>query len=493
MPCSYILSRTYTDFAKLLLPSSVQRKTIYALATPPGKAGVGVIRISGPDVKDVYARMVRRAAGSSKPVGPPFDTLPKPRLLERCHITDPDTGDALDDGLVVYFASPKSFTTEPVLELHIHSGRAIITSVLHALSRISGCRLAEPGEFTRRAFEAGRLDLTQVEGLKDLINAETDAQRKLALRAAEGSIGRRFDELRERVIYVLAMVEAIIDFGEGEEIEDGVWETAQSKVDQLRTEIRSILDDNRRGEILRSGIRLAIFGPPNAGKSSLLNYLAQREAAIVTPLPGTTRDVLEVSLDIGGMPVIIADTAGLRKTTDVVEAIGIDRAQNVVATADISLCVLSLPDILSNPIPPQIVKHLTRDSLILLNKADLAPDVPASTIRAALPAGLTKWWQASVSEGTGLKAFMEAFIHILQERFDITSEHHEPLITQTRHRIHLENALQHLEAFANSNADEVVFAAEELRYAAHEIGKVCGVIGVEDILDTVFKEFCIGK
>ncbi|KAG8970369.1 mitochondrial splicing system protein, partial [Tulasnella sp. 427] len=222
--------------------------------------------------------------------------------MERAEIVDPDTGEVLDDGLVVYFAAPKSFTTEPVLELHTHSSRAIIASVLHSLSRISGCRPAEPGEFTRRAFESGRLDLTQVEGLKDLIDAETSVQRKLALRAAGGAMRKKYDELRERIIYCQAMVEAIIDFGEGEEIEDGVWEKTQAKVSELRNEIQSHLQDGRRGEILRNGIRLAIFGPPNAGKSSLLNFLAQREAAIVTPLPGTTRDVLEISLDIGGMP-----------------------------------------------------------------------------------------------------------------------------------------------------------------------------------------------
>ncbi|KAG8953699.1 mitochondrial splicing system protein [Tulasnella sp. 424] len=418
-------------------------------------------------------------------------------MMERAEIVDPDTGEVLDDGLVVYFAARKSFTTEPVLELHTHSGRAIISSVLHSLSRIRGCRLAEPGEFTRRAFESGRLDLTQVEGLKDLIDAETSVQRKLALRAAGGAIRKKYDDLRERIIYCLAMVEAIIDFGEGEEIEGGVWEKAQQKVSELRSEITGHLHDGRRGEILRNGIRLAIFGPPNAGKSSLLNFLAQREAAIVTPLPGTTRDVLEISLDIGGMPVIVADTAGLRKTEDLVESIGIERARAAVASADISLCVLSLPDVLSGSIPTSIKELISPDTLLLLNKTDIIDDdkQPRSADpSAALPVSEHRW-QVSVNTGTGMKSFLDDFIQVLRDRFDIDSngEDREPLITQARHRIHLQNALQYLDAFMAMGSEDVVFAAEELRYAAQEVGKVSGAIGVEDILDTVFKEFCIGK
>lgn len=422
--------------------------------------------------------------------------LPKPRVMERAEIVDPDTGEVLDDGLIVYFAAPKSFTTEHVLELHAHSGRAIISSILHSLSRITGCRPAEPGEFTRRAFESGRLDLTQVEGLKDLIDAETSVQRKLALRAAGGAIRKKYDDLRERIIYCLAMVEAIIDFGEGEEIEDGVWEKAQEKVSELQSEITGHLHDGRRGEILRNGIRLAIFGPPNAGKSSLLNFLAQREAAIVTPLPGTTRDVLEISLDIGGMPVIVADTAGLRKTSDLVESIGIERARAAVASADVSLCVLSLPDVLSGSVPSSIKELITPDTLLLLNKTDLVDDKqPKSTNHSSALSTSEHQWQASVNTGTGMKHFLDDFVQVLRDRFDIdgNGEDREPLITQARHRIHLENALQYLDAFMMMGPENVVFAAEELRYAAQEVGKVSGAIGVEDILDTVFKEFCIGK
>lgn len=292
------------------------------------------------------------------------------------------------------------------------------------------------------------------------------------------------------------MVEAIIDFGEGEEIEDGVWEKAQEKVSELQSEITGHLHDGRRGEILRNGIRLAIFGPPNAGKSSLLNFLAQREAAIVTPLPGTTRDVLEISLDIGGMPVIVADTAGLRKTSDLVESIGIERARAAVASADVSLCVLSLPDVLSGSVPSSIKELITPDTLLLLNKTDLVDDKqPKSTNHSSALSTSEHQWQASVNTGTGMKHFLDDFVQVLRDRFDIdgNGEDREPLITQARHRIHLENALQYLDAFMMMGPENVVFAAEELRYAAQEVGKVSGAIGVEDILDTVFKEFCIGK
>ncbi|KAG8960218.1 mitochondrial splicing system protein [Tulasnella sp. 408] len=474
--------------------SPSQRQTIYALATPPGKAGVAVIRVSGPAVPDVYAKIVRKVGGKTK--DPETANLPKPRVMERAEIVDPDTDEILDDGLVVYFAAPKSFTTEHVLELHTHSGRAIISSILHSLSRITGCRPADPGEFTRRAFESGRLDLTQVEGLKDLIDAETSVQRKLALRAAGGAIRKKYDDLRERIIYCLAMVEAIIDFGEGEEIEDGVWEKAQAKVSELQSEIRGHLHDGRRGEILRNGIRLAIFGPPNAGKSSLLNFLAQREAAIVTPLPGTTRDVLEISLDIGGMPVIVADTAGLRMTSDLVESIGIERARAAVASADISLCVLSLPDVLSGSVPSSVKELITPDTLLLLNKTDLVDgQQPETTNHSSALSTSEHQWRASVNTGTGMKSFLGDFVQVLRDRFDISGggEDREPLITQARHRIHLENALQYLDAFMEMGPENVVFAAEELRYATQEVGKVSGAIGVEDILDTVFKEFCIGK
>ncbi|KAJ2926034.1 hypothetical protein H1R20_g11062, partial [Candolleomyces eurysporus] len=275
------------------------------------KAGVGVIRISGPDaLKEVWGRMAKPYSGSPSSTNGKLRG-PTPWKLQRCRIVHPESGETIDDGLIVCFKGPKSFTSEDVVELHVHSGRAVISAALSALSKLPTFRPAEPGEFTRRAYLNGRLDLTQVEGLKDLIDAETEGQRKVAVRAAEGVTKQKFDQLRAGIISALAKVEALIDFGEGEEIEEGVYEDAKSKVQKVLDTIQGYLNDHRMGELLRSGIRLALFEPPNAGKSSLLNFLVQREAAIVTAIPGTTRDILELSLDIGGLPVIIADTAGL--------------------------------------------------------------------------------------------------------------------------------------------------------------------------------------
>ncbi|KDQ21083.1 hypothetical protein BOTBODRAFT_183736 [Botryobasidium botryosum FD-172 SS1] len=501
---SKILRRKFHDDAGLV-PSPAQRATIYALATPPGKAAIAIIRVSGPAARTVYSRMVRPARrglpnlpasaspGSGSDLGQPVLTrVGKHKMMERCGVVDCDSGELLDDGMCVFFEGPKSFTTEDTVELYVHSGRAVLAAVLSSLSRVPGTRPAERGEFTRRAFEAGRIDLTEVEGIRDLVEAETEAQRRLAVHAARGTTRARFEEIRAEIIRCLAMVEALIDFGEGEDIEEGVYQQARDLTLNLREKINGHLSDNRRGELVRSGIRIAIFGPPNAGKSSLLNFLVQREAAIVTPLPGTTRDVLELSLDVGGMPVIVCDTAGLRDTTDVVEKIGVERAAKAVEEADVSLCVLSLED--SAGVTEDVRRMLQPSSLVLLNKTDLVPEaaVVDRVQRLGLPAGTT-WWAGSVKKDAGMKEFTNGLTKVLKERFCETEDGTEPLITQERHRVHLQRASEYLDAFLETDAHDVVLGAEELRYAAVEIGMVSGMVGVEDVLDVVFGEFCIGK
>ncbi|EIN10245.1 tRNA modification GTPase TrmE [Punctularia strigosozonata HHB-11173 SS5] len=478
--------------------SDAQRHTIYALSTPPGKAGVAVIRISGPDALSVWQGMVKTAGTHYELMGP----SPKPWRMQRCRVVDPVDGEVLDDGLAVFFKGPRSFTAEDTLELHIHSGRAVIKAVLGALATFPALRPAEPGEFTRRAFESGRLDLTQVEGLRDLIDAETEGQRKLATRVARGDIRVGYERLRGDIIHCLAMVEALIDFGEGEDIEDGVYEQARQRASELHTNILNLLSDNRKGEIMRSGVRVVIFGPPNVGKSSFLNYLAQREAAIVTHIPGTTRDVLELSLDIGGLPVVVADTAGVRQTEDAVESIGVDRAKDAALKADATVCVLSLPDLMADHAAeagslqvPDAVRSLVKpDTIFLLNKADTVEGNTLSDYLSAFPAGRT--WSCSVKTGDGMKTFMDGLTEILRERYDVlrTDQHsNDLLITHARHRVHLESALQFLQGFLDTPPEDVVLGAEELRYAAQAIGKISGLIDVEHVLDAVFSEFCIGK
>ncbi|KAJ6627430.1 hypothetical protein B0H10DRAFT_2210364 [Mycena sp. CBHHK59/15] len=469
--------------------SDAQRPTIYALSTPPGKAAVAVVRVSGPAAFDVWKRLVV----SSKKSAP---VLPEPWKMERCHVVHPETSEILDDGLAVFFKGPRSFTTEDVLELHIHSGRAIISSVLAALARLPYCRPAEPGEFTRRAFQGGRLDLTQVEGLKDLIDAETEGQRRVALRAAGGVVRTQFEGLRTEIISCLAKLEALIDFGEGEEIEDGVYEEARERAGKLLHTIQAHLQDNRRGEILRTGVRLTIFGPPNVGKSSLLNFLAQREAAIVTSVPGTTRDILALSLDLGGVPVIVSDTAGLRMTDDLVEVIGVERARNAIQAADISLCVLACPDVdsigdeASLEFPASVKALINDNTFILFNKIDLHKDRDPS--RLCSP----QRWATSLKTGQGTADFLAGFTEALQKKYslhDDLASSHTPLITHARHRVHLESAAQFIEAFLATSPDDIVLGAEELRYAAKAVGKVSGLIDVEDVLDALFRDFCIGK
>ncbi|PPQ70478.1 hypothetical protein CVT24_013285 [Panaeolus cyanescens] len=432
---------------------------------------------------------------------------PIPWKLNRCRIVHPENQSLIDDGLAVYFKAPYSYTKLPTLELHVHSGRAIIASLLTSLSTIPLLRPAEPGEFTKQALLGGRLDLTQVEGLHDLIEADTEVQRIWALEGALGTTRSKYDDLRQKVIHCLAQVEALIDFGEGEEIEE-----AKIEATSLLEQLKEHLNDHRRGELVRSGIRMAIFGPPNAGKSSLFNYFANRDASIVTSIPGTTRDVLELTLDIGGLPIIVADTAGLRETEDIVESIGVERGMQTAKGADVKLCVLPLPDVLdpsSTPdktiinIPEAVAPLLTQDSHILLNKSDLVPSINMTTVSIKNVPGLDltgRVWAGSVSNGTGMAAFTESFSSSIKISLGIETGSggadariHAPLITRERHRVHLEAACRFLEAFLSYGPDDVVFAAEELRYAAQAIGRVTGDILADDILDAVFRDFCIGK
>jgi len=447
--------------------------TIYALASGAGRAGVAVIRVSGP------------RAGAALCVLTRTDATPDPRtaVLKRLH--DPISGELLDDALVLWFAGPASFTGEDVAELHVHGGLAVVDGVLAALSRVEGLRLAEAGEFTRRAFENAKLDLTQVEGLADLIEAETGAQRKQALRQSDGALGRLYDGWRDSLIRALAHFEAELDFSD-EELPPDLHTAVMNGVRDLYDAMSAHLADGRQGERLRDGVRLAIIGPPNAGKSSLMNALAQRDAAIVSDIAGTTRDVVEVHLNLSGYPLLVADTAGLRETADELEQEGVRRARDWADMADIKLAVFDgrvLPNLDSTT-----RDLIADDTLVAINKSDAsAVDFP-DTIDGH------RVWPLSVKTGMGLDDLLTRLGQMVADQCRTGGE--GPAPTRARHREALERTLAALHRFLERDNQDHLGAeleAEDLRLAARELGRITGRVDVEDLLDVIFRDFCIGK
>ncbi|MGH7035257.1 MAG: tRNA uridine-5-carboxymethylaminomethyl(34) synthesis GTPase MnmE [Stellaceae bacterium] len=441
--------------------------TIFALASAPGKAGVAVIRVSGPGAAAALCDL----AGS----------LPAPRRATRRRFCDPRTGETVDDGIALYFKAPASYTGEDVVELHLHGGRAVLDAVFASLGARDGVRLAEPGEFTRRAFLNGKLDLTEAEAVADLVAAETAAQRRQALRQLDGQFGRRCAAWRERLIRAQAWLEAEIDFPE-EDLPAALWSAVRAEVAALADEIGEELADKGRGERLRNGVSIAILGPPNAGKSSLMNALAQRDVAITSQIAGTTRDVIEVELDLGGYPVILADTAGLRPPGDAVEEEGIRRARARAETADLRLVVVDA----SKPEEFAAIRgYLNEGAILVVNKIDLVDDKDARRRDAC--AGFPTL-PVSVRTGAGLAELISQLTETVGK--SLTGEH-APLVTRARHRAALEACYAALGRFARAALPEL--AAEDLRAAAAALGRIVGRVDVEDMLDALFREFCIGK
>jgi tRNA modification GTPase len=443
--------------------------TIFALATAPGRAGIAVIRLSGPAAAAALA-----ALGVA---------LPPPRRAVRASFRDPASGEPLDDGLALWFPAPRSYSGEDMAELHLHGSPAVVAAVFEALRGLPGLRLAEPGEFTRRAFENGKLDLAAAEGVADLVAAETAAQRRQALRQLKGALGHLTEDWRRRLLHALAHVEAEIDFPEDEVPADATAAVAAALA-SVGDEIARTLADGGRGERLRDGLSVAIIGPPNAGKSSLLNALARREAAITAPTAGTTRDVVEVHLDLGGYPVTLADTAGLRPAADPVEVEGVRRAQARAAEADL---VLVLVDV-TKPRDAAAVAAAAAapNALVLANKIDLAPgDGGAWADRLGAHPAL----RLSVATGEGMTALRQRLEQELGRRFGAAGG--APLITRARHRAALEACAAALARYPAAPLPEL--KAEELRHAVRALGRITGRVDVEDMLDIVFREFCIGK
>jgi len=452
------------------------RPTIFALSSGRPPAAIAVVRVSGPRAGIALEKLIGR--------------LPEPRKAALARVRDPQSKDIIDEALTLWFPAPRSETGEDVAELQLHGGHAVIAGVFEALAAIEGCRPAEAGEFTRRAFENGRLDLTAVEGLADLIAAETQAQRRLAFRQLKGLIGDRAEAWRRRLVEALALVEARIDFSDEADVPEDLLGPALYAAQQLRDEIAGVLADGRRGERLRNGLVVAIAGPPNAGKSTLLNRLARREAAIVSPHAGTTRDVIEVHLDLDGYPVTLLDTAGIRDSAEPVEQEGVRRARERAAAADLVLWVTdpSAGGLPANEYPENLANT---DIWLVRNKIDLA-DTSSCTHAANLSSSEYKFiLSISALTGVGMEALTAALSAHAKAYFAATES---VVITRARHRHALEETVAALDrALARDHVNGEELIAEELRAAATTLGRLTGRVDVEDILDVIFRDFCIGK
>lgn len=436
--------------------------TIFAPITNAARAGISVIRISGPHTEDCLRILGFKGVLQHQKV-----------LLQK--IRDPETAEIIDEVLLAFFQSPKSFTGEDVAEISIHASPFIAKKVFEILSDIPHVRFAEAGEFSKRAFLNGKLDLVQAEAIPDLIAAETAAQHKQALRQLEGKLGEIYENWRYRLIEISAMIEAAIDFPD-EDLPKNITDQVEANVKKLAAEIELHLDDKKIGEKIKDGLRLAIIGAPNVGKSSLINFLAKSEVAIVSEIAGTTRDVIEVHLAIAGVPVVIADTAGLRQTEDKIEAEGIRRALKKAADADLKIFLIDA----ENPFLREEDKELIdENTIVVLNKIDLAVSNYQLTNAAV---------EVSLTNNTNTSQLLQK----LEEKIlEIIPTQNYPLITQNRYRVALKNSVANLHSF--SLKKNIELAAEDLRMTAREIGKITGKVDVENILDVIFSSFCIGK
>ena len=453
---------------------SLARDTIFALSSGRPPAAIAVVRISGPRARPALAALIGR--------------VPEPRRAALARVRDPASGEMIDEALALWFPGPASETGEDIAELQLHGGRAVIAAVLAALGRIEGLRPAEAGEFTRRAFENGRLDLTAVEGLADLIYAETEAQRRQAFRHLKGFLGERAEGWRTRLIEALALVEARIDFSDEADVPEDLVGPALAIARELRAEMADALAGAARGERLRDGLVVAIAGPTNAGKSTLLNRIARREVAIVSPHAGTTRDVIEVHLDLAGYPVTLLDTAGIRDTDNPVEQEGVRRARARAAAADLVLWVIDGSVLAGSAVGGPAADRPMADTggaatWVVRNKIDLAPHNECEFT--------FKTFLISATAGTGVGELLDALTGHARDFFESS----EPaLVARERHRHALTEAVAALDrALAEGSNGREDIVAEELRLAARALGRLTGRVDVEDILDVIFRDFCIGK
>ena len=408
-----------------------------------------------------------------------------PRQARLVNLRNPHTGEIIDQALVLYFAKPASETGEDSIEIQCHGAPTVISTLLELLAKIPGLRLAEPGEFTRRAFLNGKLDLTAVEGLADLVAAETESQRQLAINQLTGKTAAQYHQWAESLAQALAFSEALIDFAD-EEIPQSTVERITNIIEKTKAEIAKQLNDDHRGEILRSGIQLAIVGDANVGKSSLLNYLSKRDAAIVSPIAGTTRDAIEVSMDIGGFRVILVDTAGIRATDDPVEQMGIERSFNRAKNSQLLLHMIDAQSVIQNA--ELKIPNYGPMQLVIINKIDLCSEVEKNFIRDKLSqiGGIA----ISLKESENLENLWQRLESIVRENLGYAPSE-PPLITRQRHRKIVEQVAETLNRIEPSMPREII--AEELRYGVKLLGRITGKIAVDDLLDIIFSEFCLGK
>ena len=442
--------------------------TIYALSTGPGISGIAIIRVSGPDTKSVIKLLTGKK-------------LPAPRLATLRKLNKINSSELIDEGIIIWFPGPQSYTGQDMAEFHIHGSQAVISAIHNSMAQIDNCRIAEPGEFTKLAFQNGKINLIKAESIADLISSETEIQRQQAIKFMNGKSSAIFNDLREKLLKILSYIEAKIDFPD-EDLPTDILKKIKENSEEVSKKITKILDDQKVGEIIREGFKIAIIGPTNAGKSSLLNHLSNRDVAIVSEVAGTTRDIIETHLNIDGYPVIVSDSAGIRSSKDEIEKKGIKIALKKAEDADLKLIVIDaksvdFSDILSN--------LFDENSILIVNKSDL--------LKVDLNPKLKQLEHVliSVKKNLNIDELILKIKNKIKYKFINTDD---ILITRERHRHHLEQTLHHLKKFNKKNKDEDFDkAAEDLRLATRHLGMIVGKVDVEEILGSIFNDFCIGK
>ena len=442
--------------------------TIYALSSGPGISGIAVIRVSGKNTAEV----IKKLTGSK---------LPPPRVATLKKFNKNGKKELIDEGVILWFPGPNSYTGEDLAEFHVHGSRAVIKAMHSAISKINNCRLAEPGEFTKRAFQNGRINLLKAESIADLISAETEIQRKQALKIMSGKSSDQFNLWREQLLKILSHVEAKIDFPD-ENLPKNIINAIRKTSNNILIEIKKTLNDQKVGERIREGFRIAIVGPTNSGKSSLLNYLSKRDVAIVSEIAGTTRDVIETHLNLDGYPVVVSDTAGIRDSKNEIEKMGIKIALNRAEDADLKLVIVSAKNVNFTGVLKGL---LTKNAVLVVNKSDL--------MKGKFNSKFKKYEHVliSIKKDSNLNKLISKIKNKLKNKF-ITAE--DILITRERHRQNLINCVHHLEKFEKKkSAQDFDKAAEDLRLATRHLGMIVGKVDVEELLGSIFNDFCIGK